>query len=130
RGGERRPVTIDDGPALRVQDDGAGVLTLGERGQLGVADDLQLEQASHEASERDGEDRRDDEHARSEAWKAQRTAASIRAWCAAATPLPPATYSRASRTCWRAGAVRPSWRARDSTRPGERSVASSTSSCR
>ena len=40
RGGERRPVTIDDGPALRVQDLGAGVLTLGERGQLGVADDL------------------------------------------------------------------------------------------
>jgi len=78
RGRQRRAVTVDDGPALGLEHDHPGVLARGLGGQLRVPEELQVRQAGHETSERDGDDRRDDEDARPEAGDFHRKDASTR----------------------------------------------------
>jgi hypothetical protein len=67
RGGRRREraaLTVDDRTALRVEDDRAGVLALGDLVELAVLDHHQPAETTDEAAERDGEDRRQHEDAR------------------------------------------------------------------
>ena len=100
---ERGAQAVDDGPALGPQDQRAGVLALGELGQLTVLDDHQPGETTREASEREGENGREDEDPRADGriphgaggLGAAIDAARLRS---AATPVPPATYSFASRT--------------------------------
>src|SRR5581483_10363961 len=96
--------------------------------EVGMTDDHQPGQPRGHAREGDAEERRQHEDAGAETGDPQRKEASTRAWFTAASPLPPATNSRAIRICACAGTVSPSWRARVSTRAGERRVATSTSS--
>src|SRR5262245_22740617 len=132
---ERPALAVDDRPALRVQDHRAGVLALGELGELAVLDDHQPAETSGEAAEREGEDRRQQQDARPDGrilhgaggLEVRKDAA--RFW-SAARPVPPATYSFASRIWSRPAATRPICRARASMRLGERKVATSISSWR
>ena len=57
-------LTVDDRATLRVEDDRAGVLALGELVELAVLDHHQPAEATGEAAEREGEDRREHEDAR------------------------------------------------------------------
>ena len=61
---EGAALTVDDRATLRVENDRAGVLTLGELVELTVLDHHQPAEATDEAAEREGEDRRQHEDAR------------------------------------------------------------------
>src|SRR5262249_61303479 len=120
--------------------DWSHVLPLGESGQLARADDLEIAETRRHAPEGDDERHRQEQDPRAEqrglhGWsgtlvttRAPGRLAVILPPAMAAAPLPPMTNSRATRIWRRVGVVRPSSRARDSTRAGDRRVATSTSS--
>jgi len=99
---ERDAPAVDDGPPLRAEHHRARVLALRDLRQFTVLDDHQPGETTGEASEREGEDRRQHEHPRPDGgvlhWAgglgATRDAARLRS---AARPVPPVTYSFASR---------------------------------
>src|SRR5205085_6372483 len=66
RGRQRGALAVDDRTALRLQHDRARVLPLGERGEVGVAHDLQPAEASENAGEREGQQAGEDEDADAE----------------------------------------------------------------
>jgi hypothetical protein len=102
RCGERGAAAVEDGPAQRRKHDGAGILALGERRQLPVLDDHQPTKPSREAAEREREDGREQQHPRADGcvphWAGGLvTGKDAARRPAAARPVPPATYSFASR---------------------------------
>ena len=101
RGCQRSALAVDDRTALGAKDHGAGVLALGDLGQVPVLDDHQPRQAAREAAEHDRQDRREQEDPRPDGGVLHRApgAASAAARLrSAARPVPALTYSRASRT--------------------------------
>src|SRR2546427_12911930 len=96
-GGEWYALAVEDRAALGVEGDGARVLPLGELRELGALDDLEPCEAPGQASERRGEQGRENQDPRSEIAARHFASASTRPKRVAARPLPPATYSRASR---------------------------------
>ena len=99
---QRGAPAVDDGPAMRTEHDRAGVLALRELRQLTALDDHQPGETTGEASEREREDRRQHEHPRPDGrvphWAGGLGAMSDTARLRfAARPVPPATYSLASR---------------------------------
>jgi hypothetical protein len=102
---------------MRVQDDGAGILPLGERGEVALTDHLQPAEAADDPGEGQGQDAGEHEDAGAQAPLDDSRALAARArhrmgvpavlsgiaasrlrW-AAARPVPAGTYSRARRTC-------------------------------
>ncbi len=118
--GQRRAVPVDDRSALGLERDGSRVLSLGQAGQLAIADDLELTQPRGHAAEGEDEGRRQEQDARPQSGDSHGSSGDLmkpqdigrlavtRPPSAAACPLPPATNSRATRICWCVGTVRPS----------------------
>ena len=99
---QRAALAVDDRAARGIEDNRARVLTLGDLGQLTVLDHHQPAETGSQAAEREGEDCRQQQDARPDGrifhgavgLGARSDAARLRS---AARPVPPATYSFASR---------------------------------